>query len=242
MAQIISIVSGKGGVGKSTICVGIADALAEQGKKVLVLELSFGMRVLDVMLGVENDAAYDIGDVLTEVCDISTAAITSANNKNLDVIVATPNPTLYNERALANLCKDIRSLYDFVIIDNLSGVGETVLASVSFSDLVLFATIPEFISVRGTAMFAELLEDYLKRCRLIINKADSFSLKSSEITDLDDVIDRVGVQLLGAIPDDKMFEDNFSVGKSLPPNSLQKKIFDSIARRILGEYIPLNIK
>ena len=64
MSKIIAITSGKGGTGKSTICAELGFALAKQGHRTLIIELDFGLRCLDIMLGVKDDVKYDLGSVI----------------------------------------------------------------------------------------------------------------------------------------------------------------------------------
>ena len=64
MSKIIAVTSGKGGTGKSSICSELGFALAKQGHRTLIIELDFGLRCLDIMLGVKDDIKYDLGSVL----------------------------------------------------------------------------------------------------------------------------------------------------------------------------------
>ena len=70
MSKIIAVTSGKGGTGKSSICSELGFALAKQNNRTLIIELDFGLRCLDIMLGVKNDIKYDLGNVLKGECDI----------------------------------------------------------------------------------------------------------------------------------------------------------------------------
>ena len=73
MAKTILVASGKGGVGKSTVSVFLAEALAAGKSNVLVLELDSGLRNLDVSLGLTGDILFDLGDILRGSCDIKDA-------------------------------------------------------------------------------------------------------------------------------------------------------------------------
>ena len=62
MSRIITVTSGKGGVGKSSISVNLAIALAHQNLKVCLIDGDFGLKNLDVMMGLENRVVYDLND------------------------------------------------------------------------------------------------------------------------------------------------------------------------------------
>ncbi|MEG1027549.1 MAG: P-loop NTPase, partial [Oscillospiraceae bacterium] len=83
MAKIISVVSGKGGTGKSTISAGLALSLSNEDKKVLIVDFDIGLRALDIMLGVENSVVFDLGDVLNQKCTDESAMIAVKDNLTL---------------------------------------------------------------------------------------------------------------------------------------------------------------
>ena len=64
MSKIIAVTSGKGGTGKSSISACLGYALAKQGNRTLIIELDFGLRCMDIMLGMQGNITYDLGDVL----------------------------------------------------------------------------------------------------------------------------------------------------------------------------------
>ena len=75
MSKVFTVVSGKGGVGKSTFCVNVAISLAEQNKKVLLIDGDAGLRSLDLLLSVDSMVVYDWLDIIENRCDHNKARL-----------------------------------------------------------------------------------------------------------------------------------------------------------------------
>ena len=83
MSRIITVTSGKGGVGKSSISVNLAIALAHQNLKVCLIDGDFGLKNLDVMMGLENRVVYDLNDVISGKCDIRQVLVKDKREQTL---------------------------------------------------------------------------------------------------------------------------------------------------------------
>ena len=88
MDNVIVVASGKGGTGKSTVCICLSVALIKQGKKVLLIDCDCGMRGLDIMLDMENDIVFDAADAVSGNCSFTDAVYKSKNNENLYLMAA----------------------------------------------------------------------------------------------------------------------------------------------------------
>lgn len=245
MSKIIAITSGKGGTGKSSICAELGFALAKQGHRTLIIELDFGLRCLDIMLGVKDDIKYDLGSVLKGECDIYKAT-TNAKNfaNNLSVVCAPEDPfAKVDAETISSICNEMRKYYEYIIVDTSAGTNESVFDVVEQSDLILINTTPDPICVRDARLMSdEFYKRGNKKQRLIINKVDPEVFEADIIVDLDEIIDTVGVQLIGVIPKDNEIVISTGKGKALPSNSLAFRAFDAISKRIKGEDIPLSFK
>ncbi len=244
MSKIIAITSGKGGTGKSTICAELGFALAKQGHRTLIIELDFGLRCLDIMLGVKDDIKYDLGSVLNGECDIYKATTQVKLANNLSIVCAPEDPfAKVDAETISNICNEMRKYYEYIIVDTSAGTNESVFDVVEQSDLILINTTPDPICVRDARLMSdEFYKRGNKKQRLIINKVDPDIFKADIIPDLDSIIDTVGVQLIGVIPSDNDVVVSTGKGIPLPSNSLAFRAFDAISKRIKGEDVPLSFK
>lgn len=111
------------------------------------------------------------------------------------------------------------------------------------ADLILMVTTPDTVCVRDGQMLSDFL--YVKNCtnqRLIINKVSQNFKKEEILYDLDEVMDSVGIPLVGVVPEDMNVKICGAKGEALPPSCGGYKAFTAIAKRIDGQNVPLTIK
>ena len=234
MSKIITIVSGKGGAGKTTLAVYLGRALAARGKAVLLVEMDAGLRGMDLMLGVASAAVYDLSDVLCGRCKPSQAVMLAPGAQGLHLLAAANDPGYIPDSAafegFLGLC---RSCYDFILFDSPAGFGRGFALSASACTLALAVAVPEPVSVRACARAGQLLCRYGDaQQRLIINKVPP---RLRGVEDLDAVIDGAGIQLIGAVPLDCELETAAMQGRGLNPCPAGAAI-ENIAARLCGEY------
>src|SRR6266498_2067382 len=149
-AQVITITSGKGGVGKTTAVANLAVALASDGAKVVCIDGDIGLRNLDVILGLENRIVYDIVDVIEGRCRLKQAMIRDKKLPNLYLIPAaqTRDKNAVSPSDMNRLIKELRPDYDFILIDSPAGIERGFKNAIAAADRVLVITNPEVSAVR----------------------------------------------------------------------------------------------
>lgn len=244
MPKIIAVTSGKGGTGKSTICAGIGYTLAKQGHRTLIIELDFGLRCLDIMFGMEGRVPYDLGDIISGRKSPLDAITQVSMASNLSILCAPKNPfSSVTADQIVDICRSIKKYFEYIIIDTGAGINSHVFDIVEQANLILVITTPDPVCVRDANMMSdEFYNRGNKSQRLIINKVNKKIIGSELIGNLDEIIDTIGVQLIGVVPEDFALTIATGKGQPIPTNAESLKAFDAIAKRLQGEFIPLTIK
>lgn len=243
MTKVFSIISGKGGTGKSTVCANLAKAFAKMGKKVLAVDLDIGLRSLDLLLCLESKIVFDLGDVIAKKCTPNDAVVSHDEMKNLYLICG-PR-TLSKEFSVSVLLSSVRELiekggYDIVLVDLPAGLGFGVLAAKQLCDCCIAVTLPEAVAVRDTSSLVRTVAGFQKPVVLILNRVSEPMLVQSGFFDLDEVIDRIGAPLIGVLPEDPWINaDSAGKNKANKKNRSCSDIFEAISGRLIGRDIPL---
>lgn len=242
-AQVVTVTSGKGGVGKTTAVANLAVALASNGSKVVCIDGDIGLRNLDVILGLENRIVYDIVDVIEGRCRLKQAMIKDKRLPNLYLIPAaqTRDKNAVSASDMNRLAKDLRSECDFVLIDSPAGIERGFKNAIAPADRVLVVTNPEVSAVRDADRVIGILEAEEKGPgSLIINRLNPILVKKQDMLSADDVLDLLAVELIGIVPEDEgvLIGSNRGAPVAADPKSRAGQAFRNIARRLNGENVP----
>ncbi len=243
MTQTIVVASGKGGTGKTSITAGVGCALAELGRRCLLIDADVGMQSLDMALGVHNYAAFDFSDAARGNIALADAAVPLADFPQASVLAAPPDLEEVGTNALRTITHNIREmdLYDFVLIDAPAGLGEVFRMAACAADAGVIVATADPICLRGAERTAqELMSCGVANLRLVVNRVRP-GLMDRGLPNIDDAIDSSGVQLLGYVPEDEsvIVSAAYGVPSLLTPRSRAARAYRNIAKRLVGEQAPV---
>jgi len=242
-AKIITITSGKGGVGKTTAVANIAVALASDGTKVCCIDGDIGLRNLDVVMGLENRIVYDLVDVIEGRCRLRQAMIRDKRLPELYLIPAaqTRDKSAVSPSDMVRLADELRPEVDWVLIDSPAGIERGFRNAIAAADQAIIITNPEVSAVRDADRVIGLLEaDGKGNPSLIINRLDSNMVKNHDMLSAEDVLDLLAIRLIGIVPEDEtvIVGTNRGTPIALEAKSMAGQAFRNIARRIQGQDVP----
>lgn len=242
-ARVITITSGKGGVGKTTTTANIGVALALLGKRVVCLDADIGLRNLDVVLGLENRIVYDVVDVVEGRCRLRQALIKDKRLPELFLLPASQkrDKSAVHSEQLVRLCDDLRPDHDFILIDSAAGIEEGFRTAIAPADEVVIVTNPEVSAVRDADRVVGLIEAAEKGpARLIVNRLKPSLVQRGDMLDTSDVLDILAIDLIGIVPEDEtvLISTNRGNPAALEERSPAGIAFRNIARRLSGEDVP----
>ncbi len=237
--EILLTTSLKGGVGKSTVAANLAYNLGAAGKKTLLCDLDFGVRSLDLIMGVEDSMVFNICDYILDRVPFIKAAINDPRNENLYFLGA---PYSYNGELTAEMfSRRLLELadkceFDYIILDTPGGDTEMLRLAMATANSALVVTSHHPAAVRGAARSAEIMYDKGLYTKLIINGFDSGAVLSGKREGMLELIDSTGVELIGVIPHDSALAYAQEKGiLAIGDRFISSKAFENIAQRIIAE-------
>ena len=247
MGEIIAVLSGKGGTGKTSVCAAVCTALAQEGHRVLAVDCDVGLQNLDISLGMADSGALSFVDVCEGGYDLSLAAehpvfhslrfLTAPIHRSADSV---------DKTAFGNMLRQAREEFDYVFLDAPAGIDAGFELAAAFAMRIVLVTLADPAAVRDAGRAGQRLELMGKQdVRLVVNRVNRRIFSSMSVT-IDDVMDSTGLPLLGVVPEDPSVTLAAAFGAPLihyeKKNRGAARACRAIARRLQGLHAPLSIQ
>jgi septum site-determining protein MinD len=254
MTKVLVVTSGKGGVGKTTSTAALGAALAQTGKKVVVVDFDVGLRNLDLIMGAERRVVYDLINVVQGDAKLAQALI---RDKRLDTLHLLPASQTRDKDALttegvARVMGELREKFDWVICDSPAGIERGAQLAMYHADEAIVVTNPEISSVRDSDRIIGLLDSKTERAEkgervekhLLLTRYDPARAARGEMLKTEDILEILSIPLLGIIPEsqDVLRASNLGAPVTLAdPTSAPARAYADAVRRLLGEKLAMSI-
>jgi len=242
MGELIAVLSGKGGTGKTSLCAGIATALAQSGETVLCIDCDIGLRNLDISLGLADSGALSFQDVCSGNYPLNSAT-RHTDFPSLSFLTAPINCKAddIDGDAFGAMLNSARKEYKYIFLDAPAGIDAGFKLCAQYADRVILVTGADPASVRDATRAGDLLELMGKEnVRLVVNRVNKKMFQTVRIT-VDDVMDRAGLPLLGIVPEDANVVLSASFDKPLLRSTKKgaAAACRRIAKRLQGQPVPI---
>ncbi len=250
MSKIIVMTSGKGGVGKTTTAAAFASGLALQGHKTVVIDFDVGLRNLDLVMGCERRVVFDFINVINGDAKLNQALIKDKRVENLAILPTsqTRDKDALTQKGVERVLNQLKEDFDFIICDSPAGIEKGALMALYFADEAIIVTNPEVSSVRDSDRILGVLQSRSRRAEegldpvkehLLLTRYDAARVERGEMLKVDDVLEILGIQLLGIIPESQsvLKASNVGVPVILDKELAAGRAYNDAVSRFLGETI-----
>lgn len=257
MGIVITVTSGKGGVGKSTTLANLAVGMADEGKKVVAIDFDIGLRNLDMLLGLENRIVYNVIDVMEGKCNLSQALINDKHSKNLYFLPAsqTNDKNILDKAKVKELLETLKKEFDIILLDSPAGIEGGFEHAIAFADRALIVSTPDVSSVRDADRVIGIIDAKSERAQqgqevdkhVIINRIKPELVERGDMLNTEDVLNILALPLIGVVPDCEQVISSTNMGEPIIRNAKAQsgEAYRRISKRILGDevdYLDLSVK
>lgn len=254
MAKVLVVTSGKGGVGKTTTTAAVGAALAQNGKKVVVVDFDVGLRNLDLVMGAERRVVFDLINVVQGVAKLPQALIRDKRLENLWLLPAsqTRDKDALTEEGVGRVIAELRETYDWIICDSPAGIERGATLAMRYADEAIIVTNPEVSSVRDSDRIIGMLDAKTVRAEkgervekhVLITRYDAARASRGEMLSIEDVLEILATPLLGIVPESQDVLRASNVGSPVTlssPASAPARAYLDATRRLLGEKLEMSV-
>jgi len=249
VSKVVVITSGKGGVGKTTTSANVATGIASQGHKTVAIDFDVGLRNLDLVMGCERRVVYDFVNVIRNEAKLHQALI---RDKRVDTLYVLPASQTRDKDALdpegvGRVIDELRQQgFDYIICDSPAGIEKGAQMAMYFADEAIVVTNPEVSSVRDSDRVLGLLAAKTSRAEaggapihthLLLTRYSPVLVRKGEMLSVGDVLELLGIPLLGVIPESKAVLQSSNKGTPaiLDEETDVAQAYLDVVSRFLGE-------
>ncbi len=250
-AKIITVTSGKGGVGKTTSSAAISTGLAMQGKKTVVIDFDVGLRNLDLIMGCERRVVFDFINVINGEAKLNQALVKDKRVEDLYILPTsqTRDKDALTKEGVERVIEELKEDFDYIVCDSPAGIEQGALMALYWADEAIIVTNPEVSSVRDSDRILGILSSKSRRAEeglapvkehLLLTRYDPVRVEKGEMLKVDDVLEILSVPLLGVIPESPAVLQASNVGTPVTLNekSAAGQAYMDAVRRFMGERVP----
>lgn len=240
MGEAIAITSGKGGVGKSSVCVNLGMILSQMGFKVCLIDVDLGLKNLDVMLGLENRVIYDLKDVMEGRCSLQHAMIKDKREENLYLLPAckTIHIQYFRGEDLKLVVDQLVQQFDYVLLDTPAGIERGFVDSIACVHRAIIVSTLDVTALQDAdRIIGILMKEGMEHISFVINRMNVRHIEKGISVSLEEAKQWLSIDFLGYVFDDEtiMRANNHGKPVVLQRDSTVYSCFYSIAKRMLGE-------
>lgn len=221
MARKIVLTSGKGGVGKTTVCANLGAMLAKFGFRVVIIDVDIGLNNLDVVMGLEDKVVYDIIDVANNKCRAKQALVQDKTYSSLYVLASAHSYASgrITKEQIKDIVDTLNISFDYILIDCPAGVEEGFMRAVYPAQEAIVVVTPHISSIRDADKVLTILSGLgIEQKYIVVNRMRGDMQIEGDMLDESEISEMLGVNLLGVIPEDDQISTSLAhgglVGKS----------------------------
>src|SRR5262252_9123120 len=215
VSKVVVITSGKGGVGKTTTSANVATGLAQNGFKTVAIDFDVGLRNLDLVMGCERRVVYDFVNVIRNEAKLQQTLIRDKRVEQLYVLPAsqTRDKDALTAEGVGRVIEELKEMgFEYIICDSPAGIERGAQMAMYFADEAIVVTNPEVSSVRDSDRVLGLLAAKTVRAEkgaepikthLLLTRYSPQQVARGEMLSVADVLELLGIPLLGVIPESK---------------------------------------
>ncbi len=236
-------ISGKGGVGKTTLTAAIAVTAAKQGQRVAVVDGDVGLRGLDLLLGLQDKVLYDLKDLVERRCTLEQTLIWHDTYPNLCLLVGgqQAKPKDFAKKDLKKVLLTLTRRFDLVLVDGPAGLGRGINNFTDIVDEVIVVLTPDPVSIRGAEKLVSQLYPVGLRPSLVINRVMKELVYENATPQPNAIAMDLDLPLLGVVEESPLIYQSLLAGKTAAQTGDEgiDARFESLLRAMNGTIEPI---